>query len=49
MFKLRDLYVTHMMHEVRGRKALAPCPRCNSWNTIVENNIFVCLDCGFEG
>ncbi len=31
------------------RKAKAPCPRCGSWNTIVENNIFVCLDCDFEG
>ena len=30
-------------------KALAPCPRCDSWNTEVENGIFVCLDCDFEG
>ena len=33
----------------RARKALAPCPKCGSWNTIVENGIFVCYDCGFEG
>ena len=32
-----------------SRKALAPCPRCKSRNTIVENGIFVCLDCDFEG
>ena len=31
------------------KKALAPCPRCNSWNTNVENGIFYCEDCGFEG
>ncbi len=31
------------------RKAKAPCPRCGSWNTIVENRIFVCLDCDYEG
>lgn len=34
---------------LRGRKANAPCPVCGSWNTIVENNIFVCHNCGFEG
>ncbi|MBQ8429647.1 MAG: trypsin-like peptidase domain-containing protein [Clostridia bacterium] len=32
-----------------ARKALAPCPRCGSWNTTVENNIFYCADCDFEG
>lgn len=31
------------------RKAKAPCPRCGSWNTDVENSIFFCADCGFEG
>lgn len=31
------------------RKAKAPCPRCGSWNTDVENNIFYCNDCEFEG
>lgn len=31
------------------RKALAPCPKCKSWNTSVENGIFFCEDCGFEG
>lgn len=34
---------------MESRKALAPCPRCGSKNTIVENGIFVCLDCDFEG
>lgn len=29
--------------------AKAPCPECNSWNTNVENGIFYCEDCGFEG
>ena len=33
----------------KKEKALAPCPRCDSWNTIVENGIFVCLDCDYEG
>ncbi|MBR2647057.1 MAG: hypothetical protein IKD47_05845 [Clostridia bacterium] len=31
------------------RKAKAPCPKCKSWNTTVENGIFYCADCGFEG
>lgn len=31
------------------RKALAPCPRCGLWNTTVENGIFHCMDCDFEG
>ena len=30
-------------------KAKAPCPKCGSWNTDVENGIFYCNDCGFEG
>lgn len=30
-------------------QAKAPCPRCHSWNTNVENGIFYCEDCGFEG
>ena len=30
-------------------KAKAPCPRCKSWNTNVQNNIFYCEDCGYEG
>lgn len=29
--------------------ALAPCPKCGSWNTNVENGIFYCESCGFEG
>lgn len=33
----------------RYRKAIAPCPRCKSWNTTVENGIFYCADCDFEG
>lgn len=31
------------------RKANAPCPKCHSWNTTVENGIFVCHNCGFDG
>ena len=31
------------------KKALAPCPKCNSWETTVQNGIFVCHNCGFEG
>ncbi len=31
-----------------SKKAKAPCPKCNSWNTNVENGIFYCEDCGFE-
>lgn len=46
---LKEIFFATNFRELRGRKALAPCPKCNSWNTIVENNIFVCLDCGFEG
>lgn len=34
---------------VHFRKAKAPCPRCGSWNATVENDIFVCHNCGFEG
>lgn len=33
----------------KKEKALAPCPRCGSWNTEAENGIFVCLDCDYEG
>lgn len=33
----------------KTEKALAPCPRCDSDNTDVENGIFVCNDCDFEG
>ena len=33
----------------RPRKSTAPCPRCNSWNTSVENGIFYCSNCGYEG
>lgn len=29
--------------------AKAPCPRCKSWNTNVENGIFYCANCGYEG
>ena len=32
-----------------SRKALAPCPKCGSWNANVENRIFHCEDCGYEG
>jgi|GEM_PF-2976848 len=38
-----------ILRMLRWRKANAPCPRCGSWNTTVENNIFVCHDCGYEG
>lgn len=31
------------------KKALAPCPRCKSNETTVQNGIFVCHNCGFEG
>lgn len=30
-------------------KALAPCPNCNSWKTVVINGIFYCEECGFKG
>ena len=30
-------------------KAKAPCPRCNSWNTNIQNGIFYCMDCDYEG
>lgn len=33
----------------KREKAMAPCPKCHSWNTIVESGIFVCLDCDYEG
>ena len=33
----------------KKEKAIAPCPRCDSDNTFVENGIFICLDCDFEG
>jgi len=29
------------------KKAKAPCPICNSWNTNIQNNIFHCDNCGF--
>ena len=32
-----------------AEKAKAPCPKCKSWNTNVENGIFYCHNCGFEG
>ena len=36
--------------DLKGRKkALAPCPRCGSWETDVENGIFYCNNCGLEG
>lgn len=31
------------------KKALAPCPRCKSNETTVQNGIFVCHNYGFEG
>ena len=31
------------------KKALAPCPRCRADETTVQNGIFVCHNCGFEG
>ena len=31
------------------RKAIAPCPKCGSWNTYVENSIFVCESCDYTG
>ena len=36
-------------HIGRYRKAKAPCPRCKSWKTTVENGIFYCADCHYEG
>ena len=33
----------------KRRPAKAPCPRCGSWETTVENGIFHCENCNYEG
>lgn len=33
--------------KIEPRKALAPCPKCRSWNTYVIKDIFYCDDCGY--
>ena len=45
----QPLYKRFTKYSKERRPSLAPCPRCGSWNCDVENNIFYCYDCEYEG
>ena len=42
----RDEYIIFI--NIKGEKAV-PCPRCGSTNGDIENGIFYCYDCEYEG